>query len=303
MTYSFQSVREDSKWDDRLFIAPLVAGFFCLILLAGWIVLVDKLEYKMTTVIPVVLLKNHVYVLMGASTTCFGFGYLMTLYIFPMQFRVVNGYSALEASIMLLPMLGFSALGSMIAPMLSLKRNVLHWTIAAGGMLMTLGTAVSAATATSSHRYGTTLYAVYVGLIGFGFGLSAAASTTLGIVESPVYEHATAQGLVALLRIWGGSIGIAVSGAVLGSQSASNNDTPLSLEHYTKALETSMLAACGFAALGTVCALFARRSRLLPLAQMMQKREADEGDRQRELGRQRAIEAAKRQQEKNDQPR
>ncbi|KAK3338182.1 major facilitator superfamily domain-containing protein [Neurospora tetraspora] len=306
ITWAFQNVRAGSGWNDHLFIAPFASGFFCLILLAVWTVIVDNtnLRNRMTTVIPVVLLKNHVYVLMAVSTACLGFGYLMTLYVFPMRFRVVNGYSALEASAMLLPMLGFSALGSMVAPRLSQKRNVLHWTIAAGGMLMTLGTALSAANATSSHRFGTTLYAVYVSLVGLGFGLNAAASTTLSIVESPVYEHATAQGLVALLRIWGGSIGIAVSGAALGTQGTS--DIPLSLdlslEHYTKALETSMIVACAITALGTICAFCARRSRQLSIAYMMQKREEDEAGRQAELAERREAERRKKQQARTDQP-
>ena len=245
-----------------------------------WTLIVDNtgLRNRTTTVIPMVLIKNHVYVLMAASTWCIGFGYLMTLYVFPMRFRVVNGYSTLQASVLLLPMLGFSALGSMVAPGFSKRRNVLHWTIAGGGFLMTLGTALSAINAMLTHRFGTTLYAVYMGFVGLGFGLSAAAATNLAIVESPVYEHATAQGLVALLRIMGGSIGIAVSGAMLGSEGSSG--APLDSDKYTKALETSMIIASAIAALGTVCAVYARRRVQLPIAVMMQRRGAEEARRQ-----------------------
>ncbi|CCC11083.1 hypothetical protein SMACR_03790 [Sordaria macrospora] len=290
ITYAFQSVRVGFGWNDNLFIGPLVGGFGSLILLMVWTLLVDNtyLKIRTTTVIPMVLIKNHVYVLMAASTWCLGFGYLMALYVFPMRFRVVNGYSALQASVVLLPMLGLSALGSMVAPGLSKKRNVLHWTIAGGGMLITLGTASSAGNAMSARRFGTTLYAVYVGLVGLGFGLSAAAATNLAIVESPVYEHATAQGLVALLRIMGGSIGIAVSGAVLGIQGSSG--TPLDPEKYTKALETSMVIASAIAALGTVCALLARRWIQLPIEVMMQRRDEAEARRQAELAPKRKAE-------------
>lgn len=239
-----------------------------------------------------VLIKNHVYSLMAASSWCLGFGYLMTLYVFPMRFRVVNGYSALQASVMLLPMLGFSALGSMVAPAFSKKHNVVHWTMAAGGISMTLGAGLSAGNASSTHQFGTTLYAVYAGFVGLGFGLSAAAATTLAIVESPIYEHATAQGLVALLRIMGGSIGIAVSGAILGSQGSSG--TFLDPEKYTKALETSMIIAAGFAALGTVFAVSARHRKQQPLAIMMQKRGEEEAVRQAALAQQRRTERLER---------
>lgn len=302
ITYAFQSVRESSGWNNLLFIAPLTLGFGSLLFLLFWILtIVDNtcLKNKTTTVIPVVLLKNHVYVLVAVSTGCLGFGYIMTLYVFPLQFRVVNGYSALEASLMLLPMLVSAALGSMVAPMLSIKRNVLNWTIAAGGMFITLGTALSAANAASSHRFGTTLYAAYVGLVGLGFGLSAAASTTLAVAETPVYVNATAQGLVALLRVWGGSIGIAVSDAVLGTQGPSS--TPLSLEHYTKALETSMIIASSIAALGTICAFCAVRQRRSSLAEMMMKREAEEASRQAELARKREAERCEQQEARNNQ--
>ncbi|KAK3398483.1 major facilitator superfamily domain-containing protein [Sordaria brevicollis] len=291
ITYAFQSVRETSGWNNRLFIAPLTAGFGCLIILLFWPLIVDKttLRDKTTTVIPVVLLKNHVYVLVAVSTGLLGFGYIMTLYVFPLQFRIVNGYSALEASLLLLPMLVCAALGSMLAPMLSIKRNVLSWTIAAGGLFTTLGTALSAANAASSHRFGTTLYAAYVGLVGLGFGLSAAAATALAVAETPIYVSATAQGLVALLRVWGGSIGIAVSGAVLGTTQGPSS-TPLSADHYTKALKTSMIIASSMAALGTICAFCAVRGKRPTLAEMMRKREFEEARRQAELARKREAE-------------
>ncbi|TIC95069.1 putative transporter C3H1.06c [Colletotrichum higginsianum] len=57
----------------------------------------------------------------------------------------------------------------------------------------------------------------FLTFIGFGFGLSATSSTVLGATESEISDHAPAQGIIAQVRILGGSLGIAASTAILGT--------------------------------------------------------------------------------------
>ncbi|KAH8199289.1 hypothetical protein TruAng_006525 [Truncatella angustata] len=85
--------------------------------------------------------------------------------------------------------------------------------------------------------------------VGLGFGLSAAGTTMVGNLQSSLRDHSPAQGIIAQIRILGGSLGIAASSAILGttlrSQLASVVDPKLlnSLENATSQLTSVQLNA------------------------------------------------------------
>ncbi len=77
----------------------------------------------MASVFPMPFLKHRVYIAGVLSATMIGFPYFVILYNLPIRFQVVNEMSALSAGIGLLPMLGSTAVGSMIGGIISGKKN------------------------------------------------------------------------------------------------------------------------------------------------------------------------------------
>ncbi|KAI1435364.1 major facilitator superfamily transporter [Xylaria sp. CBS 124048] len=75
------------------------------------------------------------------------------------------------------------------------------------GLLMT----ASGSTSLEPKTFG---YLVFVGL---GFGLSVLTATIIAASQSPIGDHAPAQGIVAQVRVFGGSLGIVASSAISGA--------------------------------------------------------------------------------------
>lgn len=150
------------------------------------------------------------------ATTLTGFPYFVVIYSLPTRFQVVNGHSALASGIALLPMLGASAIGSTVAGAASSKRNNTFPIMIVGAVFMLVGTAslstLENVVATQARAYG---LQAFVGF-GFGFGLTVSNSSLIAGLEAEFRDTAVAQGIIALVRMLGGSIGIAASTAILG---------------------------------------------------------------------------------------
>ncbi|EAQ87973.1 predicted protein [Chaetomium globosum CBS 148.51] len=140
--------------------------------------------------------------------------------------------------------------------------------------------------------------------VGLGFGLSAAGGTMLAGAEAPVWEHASAQGIVAQVRIFGGSIGIAASSAILGAKTRgelaggelppemlanlASDPSALSPEQwgsirraYTDALHEDMIVCCAVLAAAMVVTLGVYRKNRVSMQEMMKQRYREEGERRR----------------------
>ncbi|KAF9870111.1 major facilitator superfamily transporter [Colletotrichum karsti] len=218
VVFSFQNVGSDGdKWHEAVFIAPVTIGALCFVALLVWGGLVARFwERRIMAAIPMRLLRNHVYVAAMLNTMFLGFPYLLVVYAFPIHLQIVNEKSSLMAGILLLPMLGSVALGSTLGGLMSKNRNLLFETMLAASCFMTLGCGLLTTLSSSVELEPKALG--FITLIGFGFGLSATSSTILGTTESEIPDHAPAQGIIAQVRILGGSLGIAASTAILGTK-------------------------------------------------------------------------------------
>ncbi len=120
--FAFQESGASSTrtWATAIFIAPIVVGSFCWLALIGWeIAVLSFWQDSISAVLPSSLLKRRVYSA-GALTTLFtGFPYFIGIYNVPLHFQIVNGKNPLVAGIALLPLLGSTALGSMLAGAIS----------------------------------------------------------------------------------------------------------------------------------------------------------------------------------------
>ncbi|KAI0021543.1 major facilitator superfamily transporter [Xylariomycetidae sp. FL0641] len=216
VVFPFQSAGETTdQWSRPVFLAPLTIGGACWSGLIAWSYFIEKRwGDAMGAAIPIRLLRNRVYASAVLNTMFLGFPYILTVYAFPLRLQVVNGKSPLVAGIMLLPMLGSSALGSVIAGKLNGQKDRVFGTLLVATSSMVLGCGLLSTLSSSQNLQPKALgFLVFVGL---GFGLSVATATIMAVLHSSVRDHATAQGIVAQSRVLGGSIGIAASSAILG---------------------------------------------------------------------------------------
>ncbi|KAK3390892.1 major facilitator superfamily transporter [Podospora didyma] len=304
LVFPFQnSGSEGGRWSDAVFLAPLLLGLFSLLSLFTWQYYIERRwKGRMAAAIPLVLLRNHVFTAATLSTMLTGFPYLLCVYVFPLRFQIVNGKSALDAGLMMLPMLAATALGSLAGGMINEKKNRLFETILLSCVMMIIGCGLE--TMASSEFAVEPKVLGFMAFIGFGFGISASASTMIAAIESPIREHASAQGLIAQVRIFGGSIGIAASSAILGvktqklasilppggvARATSGGPSPTTQEQweairsiYTDAFREDMIVCCAVLAGGIVCALGVYRRNRKSMAEVFRDRYIEEAKRRRE---------------------
>lgn len=140
--------------------------------------------------LPPVLLRNRVYGAAVLHIMLTGFPFLLCIYVFPTRFQVVYGRSALQAGLMLLPMLVSAACGTIVSGAINGRKGkpqrIFEMMLAACAfMLLGCGLEITAG-------YGSDIEPKVLGFlvfIGLGFGLSASASTVVATVEVPVWEH------------------------------------------------------------------------------------------------------------------
>jgi hypothetical protein len=234
VVFSFQeSGVHPNFWGTALFIAPLVAGCFSWLLLAGWEVLIQKRwQYSIAPLFPASLVKRKVYMAGALTALITGFPYYVVIYNIPLHLQIVNGKSPLVAGLGLLPLLASTAVGSMLGGAISSKKDLSFYTLTIGSCLMTLGTGLLS-TISSGSKVDVKIYGFEV-FVGLGFGLSVSTASILAAIQCEIKDHgmsafgsvtfllpfshplATAQGIVAQARVLGGSFGIAASTAILG---------------------------------------------------------------------------------------
>ncbi|KAI0970287.1 major facilitator superfamily transporter [Xylaria arbuscula] len=216
IVFPFQTVgTATNQWDHAIFLAPLIVGLIAFFAVFAWSLFVHRRwGDKLAAALPVSLLRDRVYSSAVLNTMFLGFPYILIIYAFPLRCQVVNGKDALIAGVMLLPMLGSSAIGSAISGKINGKKDRSFETLVVATSLMVLGcgllTTVSGSWSLEPKALG---FLVFVGL---GFGLSVSTTTMLAALRSSIRDHAPAQGIVAQVRVFGGSLGIAASSAILG---------------------------------------------------------------------------------------
>ncbi|KAM0285865.1 hypothetical protein ACHAO9_008457 [Fusarium lateritium] len=222
VVFSFQNAgtsRSNDGWKNAAFIAPLVCGLFACGLLVSWQIFIQyRWHERFAPAFPINIFRNRIYSTAVVNTLLTGFPYLLLIYAIPLRFQVVSGKSALIAGVMLLPMLGTSAIGSVIAGKINATKNFTFESLLFGSCFMTLGCGLLSSL---SHESEDAKLLGYMSFCGLGFGLTVASSTMLSMVEVPIRDYAPAQGILSQVRLLGGSLGIAASSALLNEKSSS----------------------------------------------------------------------------------
>ncbi|KAG5817309.1 hypothetical protein H9Q74_002265 [Fusarium xylarioides] len=221
VVFSFQNAgteRSNDGWKTPIFIAPLICGLVACGLLIAWQIFIQhRWHDRFAPAFPINIFRNRIYSTAVANTLLNGFPYLLLIYAIPLRFQVVSGKSALISGVMLLPMLGTAAMGSLLAGKINATKNYTFESLVLGSSVMTIGCGLLTSL---SHEPNDAKLLGYMTFCGLGFGLTVASSTMLSTVEVPIRDYAPAQGILSQVRLLGGSLGIAASSALLNEKSS-----------------------------------------------------------------------------------
>lgn len=201
VVFAFQNAGESPDtttiWSQASFIAPLTIGLALWLVLIAWGYLAGHFfKDRVALTFPITLFRNRAYLAAAISTLFLGFPYFILSYSFPLRAQVVAEKSSLIAGVMLLPMVGSSALGTFLTGFISRTKNYLFETMLTGVCLMTLGTGLL----TMVHSAKDNSKALgFIFLVGLGFGFTVASATMLTSLEVPMKDYCKSPPPLVLL--------------------------------------------------------------------------------------------------------
>jgi hypothetical protein len=205
--FPFQSVGESqesaSTWATAAFIAPLIIGLILWLALVAWGYLAKHtLKLRIALTFPITLFTNRTYTAAALSTLCIGYPYFMLSYAFPLRAQVIDEKDPLLAGVMLLPMLGATAVGTILAGILSKTKNYLFETMLVGACLLTVGagllTTINDGVAGAGGDHDDAKALGFIVFVGMGFGLNVAAATMITAFEAPIVDYGKISPLTKL---------------------------------------------------------------------------------------------------------
>ena len=151
----------------------------------------------------------------GSLSLLVTFAVMFGLFLAMIQFlQAVLGYSAVRASVALLPMAAVMMPLSTIAPQIA-KRIGLRTILAGGGLVMAAGLLLLGAFGTADGGYLGILPGLLV--LGIGVGLAMSPGTEAITSSLPEERQGVASALNDTVREFGGALGVALIGSVLSS--------------------------------------------------------------------------------------
>ncbi|KAJ9155205.1 Multidrug resistance protein 3 [Pleurostoma richardsiae] len=204
------------QWNSATFIilftlsAVAWIGFWC------WQLAIKLFIPAMEPLFPIRLLANRVYIAALVTILLSGFSYVVLVITLPERFQIVNADSPIMAGVHILPLLGATAVGSIIGGAVSKKRNNTSYTLIVASSLQL--TAVGLLT--TFKAWGTSVKPEYgfQAIFGLGVGLSFSSATVLTKIQVSRDDHAVAQAAIAQVRVLGGAIGLAMCTIVFNHQ-------------------------------------------------------------------------------------
>ncbi|KAG6000693.1 hypothetical protein E4U21_005107 [Claviceps maximensis] len=245
VVFAFQNTGDNNNgnhWNSALFIVPLVLGIVFWIALFVWQYTIERhLASRFSPIFPIRLFRHAMYTSGLLNTLLLGFPYLLLIYDVPLRIQVVGDKSALLAGVMLLPMLAAVAVGSIVSGAVNSRKSMIVESLLAGSCLMLLGCGLL--TTLSTKELDTAKLLGLITFCGLGFGLTVSSSTLIAARDVPRRDYASAQGILAQLRILGGSLGIAASTAILRNEmnGAASFSYPSSSSHVSRAEQAAVL--------------------------------------------------------------
>lgn len=195
-------------WSERGTVVGLVGGAFAAIAFVGW----ERRE-------PAPLVDVRLFAKRGLSSgsitllVVFGVQAGIFVVLFPFL-QAVLGWSALRATLAMMPMALLMMLASGLAPKLSARVGA-RTTMAAGVLLGGLGLALMASLVSREDGYLSVLPGMLA--MGLGMGLSMTPSTEAITASLPREHQGVASALNDVTREFGTALGVALLGAILSA--------------------------------------------------------------------------------------
>jgi MFS family permease len=176
----------------------------------------------------------------------FGVFFFVSLYM-----QNVLGYSAVQAGASFLPMTVLIVLVAPIAGKVS-DRFGSRWLMGAGLTLLAVSLLIFSRLDTNSS-----FWDILPGLIVGGFGMALSMTPTAAAVMRAVPTDKAGVGSAVLnsMRQVGGSLGIALIGAIVASYVSARPGTPEALPQFVDGFQHALVVAAGIAVVGAVVAI------------------------------------------------
>jgi EmrB/QacA subfamily drug resistance transporter len=185
-------------------------------------------------------------VMLLVALAMFGVFFFVSLYM-----QNVLGYSAVQAGASFLPMTVLIVLVAPIAGKVS-DRFGSRWLMGSGLTLLAVSLLIFSRLDTNSS-----FWDILPGLIVGGFGMALSMTPTAAAVMRAVPTDKAGVGSAVLnsMRQVGGSLGIAVIGAIVASYVSARPGTPEALPQFVDGFQHALVVAAGIAVVGAVVAI------------------------------------------------
>ncbi|MEV6005263.1 MFS transporter [Streptomyces sp. NPDC051976] len=205
----------DRGWADPLVLVTL---FTSVALIAGLVLRERGVERPM---LDLTLLRQRGFLWNSLAATLVSFLLMGLLFVLPSYLQTVLGNDALGTGLRLLPMVG----GLMVASRGSgpLVRRYGPRPVITAGLLVLAAAAFLGSTGSLADGYG--IVALWLPLVGLGFGFAIVPAMDSALGELPAARAGSGTGLLQTLRQTGAAIGVAILGSVLAAGYTGRLDT------------------------------------------------------------------------------
>lgn len=189
VVFAFQNegLSETSSWSHAAFIIPLVIGLASWTGVLTWSYLINRSRtLAVMPALPITLFANRYYTSGVVSTLFLGFPLFLLVFSVPIRAQVLDDKHSFGAAVVLMPMLGATAVGTLAGACLNTRRNFMFECMIIGALLSVLGCALLA---TMPDPEAESKLLGYLAIVGFGIGLSTATATLQVTVEIPPQDH------------------------------------------------------------------------------------------------------------------
>jgi EmrB/QacA subfamily drug resistance transporter len=155
--------------------------------------------------VPASVMRNGEFAAACTATLMMSAAFFVTVLYVPQFLIKVLDYSALEAGLGLIPMMGTFAITSFLAASIY-ERLGPKLVISSGAVALVIGT-FALSTIDDASTYSSLLLGLFV--VGFGVGLFYSSVTTAAVTALPESQSSLAGGILYMCQIAGGAIGLA----------------------------------------------------------------------------------------------
>ncbi|GAC93138.1 drug transporter [Pseudozyma hubeiensis SY62] len=202
---------ETKAWNVPETIALLVVGGCLLVAFMAW-----EFKTKKKPIVPPRLVTTRTTSLLLLSVLLHGFVFFAATYYLPVYFQAVFGASALMSGVYMLPYALIASIMSSVVGIGISKARAYRPFLWAGWVFMVIGYALMATLDASSSQ---ARQEGFIAVAGFGTGFLFQTPLVGLMAAMPHGDLSTTVAAMSLIRSLGGTMGIAVAGAVFNTQS------------------------------------------------------------------------------------